>query len=308
MTVRLPPLAALRAFDAAARNLSFKLAAEELNVTPAAISQQIRTLEDDCGVALFHRKTRAIALTEAGHAAAPLMAEGFARLAEAVAAMRATVPSRVLTVSLPPSFAAKWLVPRLERFNQRHPDFDVRIEASDGLARFSTDGVDMAVRYGRGDYPGLTAQRLMSETTAPVCSPGLLERGPALETPADLRHHRLLHVRWKVEREAAPNWRMWLRAAGAGDVDSTRGPQFSNDSLAVQAAIGGQGVALGEYSLVQADVEAGRLVRPFGDVAAQDSAFSYFVVYPPDKDTDPKVADFRDWLLDEASAALADGG
>jgi len=302
MNRRLPPLAALRAFDAAARHLSFKQAAEELNVTPAAISQQIRALEEDVGVRLFRRLPRALELTEAGRAAAPILGEGFARLAEAAGAMRAAVPSRTITVSAAPSFAAKWLVPRLERFGERYPDYDVRLDASDALADFSGDGVDVALRYGRGRYPGLVAERLMAETTAPVCSPALIERGPPLATPSDLRHHRLLHVVWRMEQEAAPSWRMWLRAAGVTDVDTSRGAQFSNDSLAVQAAIEGQGVALGNGVLVEADIAAGRLLLPFAEAEAQDTRFCYYLVYPEDRAAEPRVAAFRDWLFEEAAA------
>jgi len=302
MAVPLPPLTGLRAFEAAARHLSFKKAAEELHVTPAAISQQVRGLEDYVGRALFRRLTRALALTEAGAAAQPLLREGFDRLAEAAEAMRAEPQSGILTVSVAPSFGAKWLVPRLDRFRERHPEFDVRIDATDALTNFAGDGVDLALRYGRGVYRNLQSECLMSETAFPVCSPRLLERGPPLEKPADLAGHTLLHVQWKMEQEAAPNWRMWLRAAGVEQIDAARGPRFSVDSLAVQAAIEGHGVALASAALVEDDLKAGRLVRPFPPSVCEATAFCYYLVYPPDKAGNPKVRAFREWVMAEAAA------
>ncbi|HUF86748.1 MAG TPA: transcriptional regulator GcvA [Thermohalobaculum sp.] len=307
MSRRLPPLNSLRAFEAAARHLSFKKAAEELHVTPAAISQQVRTLEEHCGAALFHRLTRALRLTEAGQAALPALREGFDKLAEAAEAMRARGRGGVLTVSVAPSFGAKWLVPRLERFRAAHPDYDVRIDASDALAGFAGDGVDVALRYGRGVYRGLVAECLMSEVAFPVCSPRLLERGPPLRRPEDLRRHTLLHVQWKMEDDAAPNWRMWLRAAGVADVDWERGPRFSIENMAVEAAIEGQGVALASGALVAADLKAGRLVRPFAPAVSEATAFAYYLVYPEAKAADPKVAAFRDWVLGEVARDRAAG-
>jgi LysR family glycine cleavage system transcriptional activator len=289
----------LRAFEAAARHLSFKKAADELNVTPAAISQQIRALEDHCGAALFHRLTRALRLTDAGQAALPPLREGFDRLAEAAAAMRAPGNAGVLTVSVAPSFGAKWLVPRLDRFRSAHPEFDIRIDATDDLATFGADGVDMALRYGRGAYRNLHAELLMPEIAFPVCSPRLLEGEWPLRRPEDLRHHTLLHVQWKMEDDTAPNWRMWLRAAGVEGVNAERGPRFSADSMAVEAAAEGQGVVLAGSAMVEADLRAGRLVRPFPPSVCEETAFSYFIVYPESRSRDPKVQAFRNWILSE---------
>lgn len=305
MNRRLPPLNSLRAFEAAARHLSFKKAADELHVTPAAISQQIRALEDHCGVPLFHRLTRALRLTEAGRAALPPLREGFDRLAEAAEAMRAPGIAGVLTVSVAPSFGAKWLVPRLDRFRSAHPEFDIRIDATDALARFAGDGVDVALRYGRGAYRNLRTELLMPEVAFPVCSPGLLERGPPLRQPEDLRQHTLLHVQWKMEDDAAPSWRMWLRAAGVTGVNAERGPRFSADSMAVEAAVEGQGVALASGALVEGDLRAGRLVRPFPPSVCEETAFSYFLVYPEAKAREPKVVAFRDWVLGEVRDSAA---
>ncbi len=299
MSRRLPPLNSLRAFEAAARHLSFKKAAEELHVTPAAVSHQIRTLEEYCGTPLFHRLARALRLTEAGQAALPLLREGFDKLAEAADAMRAEERSGILTVSVAPSFGAKWLIPRLDRFRAAHPEFDVRIDASYTLVNFAADGVDVALRFGRGVYRNLRSECLMAEVSLPVCSPRLLERDPPLRRPEDLRHHTLLHVQWRTEDDAAPSWRMWLRAAGIEGVDAERGPRFSMGGLALEAAIAGQGVALASAAVVDGDLKAGRLVRPFPASLSLATAFCYYLVYPEAKAGDPKVMAFRDWVLAE---------
>ncbi len=309
MSRHLPPLNSLRAFEAAARHLSFKKAAGELHVTPAAVSHQIRTLEEYCGTPLFHRLTRALRLTEAGQIALPLLRGGFDKLAEAADAMRAEERAGMLTVSVAPSFGAKWLIPRLDRFRAIHPEFDVRIDATDALVSFSGDGADVALRYGRGTYRNLRSECLMPEVAFPVCSPRLLERDAPLTRPEDLRHHTLLHVQWRTEDDAAPSWRMWLRAAGVEGVDVERGPRFSVQGMALEAAIEGQGVALAGAALVEGDLKAGRLVRPFPPSLSQATAFCYYLVYPEAKAGDPKVMAFRDWVLaevapDENAAAL----
>jgi len=294
-----PPLGALRAFEAAGRHLSFRRAAEELNVTPAAISQQVRALEAQIGQPLFHRLTRALRLTEAGAAALPLLSEGFARIGEGVTAMRPGTGGGVLTASGATSFAARWLVPRLERFRSRHPDFDIRLDASERLVDFRADGVDVALRYGRGVYGGHDSVCLLETVAFPVCSPALLERGPPLERPGDLARHTLLHVQWKMDDEAAPNWRMWLRAAGVSEADAGRGPRFSTDSMAIEAALAGQGVALAIAQLVETDLAAGRLVRPFPPSVQEATDFCYWLVYPPEKGRDARVQALRDWILEE---------
>ena len=299
MSRPLPPLNSLRAFEAAARHLSFTKAAEELHVTPAAVSQQIKLLEEHCGTKLFRRLTRALMLTDAGQAALPPLRESFDKLSEAVDKMRAHDRGGILTVSVPPSFGAKWLVHRLDRLNAAHPEFDVRIDATDTLVDFSDAGVDIALRYGRGTYPGLHAEHLMPEVAFPVCSPALLESEHPLRTPEDLSHHTLLHVQWKMEHEAAPNWRMWLRAAGIEGIDAERGPRFTIEGMTVQAAIEGQGVALASGSLVSDDLKAGRLVRPFGPTICEATAFSYYLVYPQANADSPKVKAFRDWIMAE---------
>jgi LysR family transcriptional regulator, glycine cleavage system transcriptional activator len=299
MSRRLPPLNSLRAFEAAGRHLSFKKAAEELRVTPAAISHQVHSLEDYCGIKLFHRLTRALRLTEAGRAALPHLRDGFDKLNEAVEVIRRQQGSGILTVSVAPSFGARWLVPRLDRLRAAHPEFDVRLDATDALADFSADGVDVALRYGRGTYRNLRSELLMPEVAFPVCSPKLLERGPPLKRPEDLRHYTLLHVQWGVEEEAAPSWRMWLSAAGVEDVNVERGPRFSAESMAIDAALNGQGIALVGGALVESDLEAGRLVRPFPPSVCEATAFCYYLVYPEARAADPQVMAFRDWLFAE---------
>ncbi len=305
MPRRLPPLNSLRSFEAAARHLSFKKAAEELHVTPAAVSQQVKALEDYYGVKLFYRLTRALRLTEAAAAAHPALREGFSKLGEAADTLDSHLDSGVLTVSVPPSFGAKWLVPRLDSFGAAHPDYELRIDATDTLVDFGAGGVDVGLRYGRGDYDGMHVERLMSEVAFPVCSPALADGDPPLRCPEDLAHHTLLHVQWKMEPESAPNWRMWLRAAGVEGVDPDRGPRFSVENLALQAAIEGHGVALVSSALVAGDLKAGRLVRPFAPATTEATDFSYYLVYPPAGETDPKVQAFGQWIRQEVAAADA---
>ena len=301
MARNLPPLNSLRAFEAAARHLSFTRAAEELHVTPAAVSHQIKALEEQLGVALFRRLTRALRLTEAGQAALPAMRDGFDKLAEGVARARAHESSGAVTVSVGPSFAAKWLVPRLDRFREAHPDIEVRIDATDKVVDFELDNVDLAIRYGRGNYPGLRVERLLSEEIFPVCSPELLDGPNPLHQPEDLRHHTLLHLDWDMESVMAPSWRMWLLAAGVDNVDFMRGPVFSMESLALQAAIEGQGVALVSSVLAEHDLEAGRLVMPFDVSVCDPLDFQYYLVTPKRTAELPKVVAFGTWLLDQAA-------
>jgi len=302
MARRLPPLNGLRAFEAAARYLSFTKAAEELSVTPAAVSQQVKALEEYFGVQLFKRLTRALMLTEAGQLVLPVLQEGFDKLAEADRILRNREDDRILTVSVAPSFGAKWLVPRLESFRRACPDYDIRIDATDARADFKRDNVDVALRYGLGEYPGLVSECLLTEVGVPVCSPALQDGEPPLRTPEDLRRHTLLHIQWKMENDAAPNWRMWLRAAGLHDIEADRGPQFSLESMAIQAAVEGQGVALISTALVDDDIKAGRLVRPFPEEINQKTKFCYFLVYPKAYLEKPKVAAFREWVQNEITA------
>ena len=299
MKRRLPPLKSLQAFEAAARHLSFKKAADELAVTPAAISQQVKRLEEFYGVSLFRRRTRALALTDMGRSVLLPLSEGFDHLARAASLLASDESDRVVSVSVAPSFGAKWLVPRLPRFRAAHPDLDIRIDATDSLADFETDGIDVALRYGTGVYDGMTAECLMDDFVVPVCSPSLLNEGAGIREPDDLRHHTLLHIQWMMEREDEPNWRMWLQAAGIRDLDGDKGPVFSHEGVALAAALEGQGVALASASLVQDDLQAGRLVQLFPPDIRQVTAFCYYVVYPTETADRPKVKAFRDWVMGE---------
>lgn len=292
----LPPLNALRAFEAAARHLSFTRAAAELNVTPAAVGHQVKALEDLLGVRLFRRLTRALRLTEAGQAALPALVDGFDRLAEAADAMRAHGDSGVLTISVCPSFGAMWLVPRLERFRILHPEIEIRIDGTDRLVDLTRDEADVALRYGPGGYEGVRVDWLFNRVNTPVCSPALLEGAYPLRAPQDLRHHSLLHVEWK---EAEASWRMWLLAAGLADIDPTRGPRFTMEAMAVQAALDGHGVALVSNVLVADELAAGRLVSPFEPGLSKPMSFSHYLLTPKDGAGRPKITAFRDWMLEE---------
>jgi LysR family glycine cleavage system transcriptional activator len=258
-------------------------------------------------VPLFRRMTRALLLTDAGQAALPLLRDGFDMLAEGAGRIAARRADDVLTVSVGPSFAAKWLVPRLDRFRAAHSQLDVRIDANDDLVDFRHDGVDVAVRYGSGAYPGLRSDCLFDELVVPVCSPALLTGAHPIRTPEDLRHHALLHLDWRMEDEAAPNWRMWLLAAGVEGIDPTRGPRFNYESMAVQAAIEGHGVTLADRVLVADDLAAGRLVMPFELSLPGPTRFCYFLVSPESTADLPKIAAFRDWILAEATAQAKAG-
>ena len=293
----LPPLNALRAFEAAGRHLSFTKAAAELNVTPAAVSHQVKALEELLEVPLFHRLTRALRLTDAGQAALPTLSQGFDQLVQGVEQARAQRESGELTISVSPAFGALWLVPRLERFRSRHPEIEIRIDGTDRLVDVARDDADVALRYGPGGYGGVRVDRLFGQVNTPVCSPALLSGEHPLRKPDDLRHQTLLHIDWK---DAEASWRMWLLAAGLPDIDPTRGPRFSMENMAVQAALDGQGVALVGDILVADDLAAGRLTRPFDPGLSTPLAFSYYLLSAKVGAEPRKVTAFRDWLLEEA--------
>jgi LysR family transcriptional regulator, glycine cleavage system transcriptional activator len=296
---RLPPLNALRAFEAAARHLNFSRAADELSVTPGAVSQQIQNLEDYVGASLFRRTPKGLLLTDAAQAALPALREAFDRLAEAASLLTAAVDGRRLTLTAAPSFAAKWLVPRLGRFEEAHPLVDVWLSADMDLVDFAAGEVDLAIRYGAGPYPGLEALRLMHETVIPVMSPDLMAANPVNE-PADLARHVLLHDGSPDADDSCPDWLMWLAARGVKGVDGNRGPRFNQSSLVIEAAVGGRGVALAKRTLAQDDLDAGRLVVPMPIATSVD--FAYYVVHPKAKGRLPQVKAFVSWIAGEAAA------
>jgi LysR family glycine cleavage system transcriptional activator len=293
---QLPPLTALKAFEAAARHLSVSLAAEELRVTPAAVSHQIRQLEDHLGLTLFRRVGRNLVLTDAGQAGLPWIKEGFDKLAFAIDAIDALGETGLLTVGVTPSFAVKWLLPRLHLFQDQHPEIDVHVSASMHLSDFITDGVDIAIRYGAGLYPELTSDKLLTESVTPVCSPKLLE-GSTFKSPGDLATHTLLHDDSPDNDASCPNWEMWFRAAKIDGVDANRGLRFNQASLVLEAAILGRGIALAKETLAAADIAEGRLIRPIESRVPVD--FAYYLVAPKSKLNLPKVSFFRDWILEE---------
>ncbi|MBX3648762.1 MAG: transcriptional regulator GcvA [Rhodocyclaceae bacterium] len=316
MNYRLPPLNSLRAFESAARHLSFKRAADELHVTPAAISHQIKALEEYLGLALFRRLTRALELTREGQAMLPKLQEGFECLATAVARTRHHDAGGALMVSAPPSFAARWLMPRLQRFTESHPDIELRLSSSlaaidnqDGVspedlsADARTPAPDVSIRFGSGRYGSRRTERIFGVSYVAVCSPQLLKGMRPLSSPRDLRHHVLIHDDTIPDLDQRPSWAEWLRIAGESGADATRGPHFSNSSLAIEAAMDGMGVALALRPLVAADVAAGRLAIPF-DIAVP-SRYAYWLVSSDETGSRPAVAAFRDWLLGEARSDSA---
>jgi len=301
MSSRLPSLNALRAFESAARHRSLTRAAEELHVTPAAISHQVKALEADLGIKLLSREGQDYVLTNAAAASLPRLREGFDCLADAVRLMREDTSANLLTISVSPTFASIWLVPRIDRFKVAYPDYDVRLETTDAMTDFAREGVDMAVRFGAGDYPGHDSIKLFSEEIAPVCSPDLLKRLGPVETPADLLSLPLLHVDWRAGQPDAPSWAMWAKAAGLPDADVRRGLRFSHAATAHQAAIRGQGVALLNAAMAEDAISAGYLTKPF-DISLR-FRFAYYIVYPEDWRDLPKIAAFRSWLLSESAKA-----
>ncbi len=292
----LPSLNGLRAFEAAARHMSFTRAAEELNVTQTAVSHQIRRLEEQLGVALFVRRNRALALTREAQDYLPQVRSAFEDLRRATARLRRPENDGVLTVSTTASLATKWLVTRVAAFQDANPRIEVRITTSTHLVDFQREDVDMAVRFGHGAWPGLRADWLMAEDLFPVCSPAL---AADLRRPEDLDRHTLLHT--TVSRE---DWQLWLTAAGMPvDIASRRGLMFDQGFMAVQAAMEGLGVALGRTHLVETDIAAGRLVAPFDTVLPQDAG--YYVVAPAASADAPRIARFRDWLMAAAKPSPA---
>lgn len=290
----LPPLNGIRAFEAAARHESFSRAAEELYVTPAAISQQVKALEGWLDVELFHRRPRGLTLTPAGRFYLSRLTDILDRLAEATEAVRSTGRTTVLTVSTTPGFAAMFLSPRLWSFANAHPDMDIRVSVAAKPADLVRDGVDVAIRYGRGADPGLVAELLVKDGVTPVCSPRLLEGPRPLRKPEDLRHHVLLHNDSPVVAGYRVDWEDWLQAAGVQGIPSHRGLHFDEPNLVIQEAVAGRGVALGHLALIGEHLRTGRLVQPFDLVLAGRS--DYYIVHQAGAEEQPKVKAFVNWL------------
>lgn len=293
---RLPPLNALRAFESAGRLESLTDAAAELNVTPAAVGHQVKALENYFEQSLFERRYRSIVLTEKGRLLLAGLTDGFDRLAESVDAFTVLEDRRALMITSCTSFASRWLVPRLDEFHSLHPDIDVRLDATQRLVDLRRDEFDLGIRFGPGEWEGLNADYLMDEEFIPVASPDLLSRKPVNE-PADLCGHTLLH------RDDSPgpalDWASWLQAADVEGIDPERGIRYSIESMTIQAAVDGHGIALVSNVLVEADIKAGRLVRLFDLGLHVGPDVAYYLAYTPSRIRHPRVAAFRDWILKE---------
>lgn len=301
----LPPLNALRAFEAAGRHLSFARAADELNVTPAAVSQQIKNLEIYLQIELFRRQNRTITLSKEAQLLLPGLRDGFEKMNESVKSFlryaeqssRRHANRGSITISTPPSFASRWLVPRLDNWKDDHPGTDIRISASLHLVDFEKEGIDLSIHFGSGSYNGLQSEPLSSETMVVVCSPIFVDGANPLSTPSDLKNHTLLHVKAPHD-EFGTDWRHWLKAADVDDVDFGRGLFFADATVAILSAIGGQGILLTNQALVEEDIEKGHLAMPFE--INLSLKFSWYVVGPTPNLLRPDISAFKDWLIREA--------
>ena len=288
MKRKLPPLNALRAFEASARLMSVQQAARELNVTPSAVSQQVRNLERWIGFPLLERGTRALQPTAQGRAYQGALASAFGQIAEATDSLSEGRATKSICITCTPGFTVQWLVPRLQHFQDKHPEIDVRIDASTRMLDLRLEDVALAVRHGNGRYPGLVSEKLLDDDLIPVASPRLLGRN-RVRKPADLLRHRLLHI------ETREDWRLWFAAQGI-EVDWRKGPLLVDTAIGVQAALAGKGVILVRRSLVTDELQSERLVAPLPQGLAKGTA--YYLVYPPENMADPAVRAFRAWLLD----------
>jgi LysR family glycine cleavage system transcriptional activator len=297
VTARLVHLNALRSFEATARLGSYVRAASELAVTAAAVGQQVRMLEEHFGSALFERQGKKLVLTEAARAALPDIRDAFDRLAQAANRLRETRRAPLVTITLPPSFAAKWLIPRIETFRMAHPDVDVRLDTTDRLTDLLRESIGVGIRYGGGRYPGLDATLLMAEEVFPVCSPSLVTRLRKLREPDDLSHFKLIHDTTMESHNTFPTWATWLKAAGTHKVDARRGLRVNSSIMTLQAAIEGQGIALGRSVIVAHDIREGRLIRPLRPACATN--YAYYLVWPRGLPLSQAVAAFCQWLKSE---------
>ncbi|MFA7430343.1 MAG: transcriptional regulator GcvA [Rhodospirillaceae bacterium] len=301
MVRRLPPLTALRAFEAAARLGSFSRAAAELNVTAAAISHQVKGLEDILGVSLFIRLPRGLRLTPEGRTYLPDLSRGFDTLARAADSLSRSDLAGLLTISIMPSLCQMWLLPRLADFRRRYPMIDLKLQAEPTMANFVRDGIDVGMRYGMGNYPGLRTVMFMQEEVFPVASPTLLSGRHPLRRWEDLRHHTLLHDYALLANEVWLGWPVWLRAARIEDIDLQRGLHFDNSALLYQACIDGHGVGIGRSALLTEAIGAGRLVPLFE--ARRPADYAYYVVAPESTADHPRVRAFTDWVAAQGAAA-----
>ncbi|HEY4164666.1 MAG TPA: LysR substrate-binding domain-containing protein [Dongiaceae bacterium] len=300
MTPRLPALAALRAFEAIARTGSVRKAALELHVTPGAVSQQLKALETDLGIELVRRQGNALVLTQAALKGREDLIEGFRLITEATARIRRHRLSDQLRLSVDPALAAHWLIARLPAYRALPGSVDVLLDANKAFADLESGQADIAIRFGTGDFPRLAAHALFEDEIFPVCAPCVLHSGGGLKEPTDLRNHTLLHLEWSSRFGIFPDWRAWLNTAEAREVDAEKGLRFTDDTVILRAAVEGQGVALGNRTLVKDLIKDGRLVAPFA--RPLKTGFTYYVVYPKASEARLEIIGLRDWLLAEAAA------
>jgi LysR family glycine cleavage system transcriptional activator len=292
---RLTHLNALRAFEAVARHMSFARAADELAVTSGALSQQVKLLEDYYGVVLFRRHNRRVSLTDEARAILPDLKAGFDSLAGAVSRLQAHHGGGALSISAPPTFSVRWLTPRLGDFARACPDLEVTLDSTDRLVDLVREEIDVAVRYGRGRWDGLTAEWLADEVITPACAPAYLERHP-LREPADLHDAQLIHDRAMLEHPGFPTWQAWFDAAGITPAEGQPALHFSSSVTAIEAAVHGQGVVLGRNLMIEAELAAGRLVAPFPQTGIP--GYAYYLVYPQARALPAKAVRFRDWITE----------
>jgi len=298
----LPGTRALRTFEAAARHLNFTRAADELGLTPAAVSHQVKEIEDQLDLVLFTRTSRTMRLTEAGNVLHEASIDALDLLNRAVSrAHKMTRGTALLKVTLDAQFATKWLMRRIDDFRGQRPGIELRFDITYDVRDFERDDVDIGIRFGTGRYAGLCAHRLFDNIIIPVCSPALLASGPPLNEPRDLFRHTLAHIDWSRQGVTWPNWSMWMQAAGVDDFDDSRTLVFGSSTDATQAALDGNAVALADFAMVANDLSQGRLVRPFELGIKVAPEFAYFLVYPQTVKDDARIAAFREWLLEEAA-------
>ncbi|MDG4855518.1 MULTISPECIES: transcriptional regulator GcvA [unclassified Mesorhizobium] len=298
----LPGTRALRTFEAAARHLNFTRAADELGLTPAAVSHQIKEIEDQLDLVLFTRTSRTMRLTEAGNVLFEASVDALDLLGRAVTRARKMARgTALLKATLDAQFATKWLMRRVDGFRRQKPGVELRFDITYEVRDFERDDVDIGIRFGTGKYPGLCAHRLFENIIIPVCSPALLASGPPLKEPRDLFHHTLAHIEWSRQGVTWPNWSMWMHAAGVEDFDDSRTLVFGSSADAAQAALDGNAVALADFAMVANDLSQGRLIRPFELGIKVAAEFAYFLVYPEAMKDDARIVAFREWLLDEVT-------
>jgi LysR family transcriptional regulator, glycine cleavage system transcriptional activator len=294
---RLPPLHALRAFEAAARHLSVKKAAAELAVTPTAVSHHVRVLEDALGVKVFERHARHIELTAYGKELYPVLREGFDAFADAIARVKSRKVRTVVTLSATVAFTARWLLPRVATFHKSNPNMDLRLHASDETADLRSGTIDAAIRYGRGAYEGLSTEKLFPDTFAPVCSPRLKVR-----SARDLANQTMIHFEWRRQRRDNPTWARWLRTAGVEDLNAKADLIFTDESQAIQAAIAGNGVALLSLTLIADELARGTLIQPL-EPALTMNGFQYDLLYLPTAEQSDRISALRTWIHKELQAS-----